>query len=642
MTYEFGGVSGINDIELLPGGRGWGVGSMIAEWDGRQWKRHAASLLLNAPYTHPEACRFGHVLQAVSFFGEDFGVAVGDEGYVIAYERGAWHQKPSFTDKGLRDVVLLSPAEGWAVGPGIWRYSHGVWVETDTPDLPNGGVELDAVTFQHASAGWAVGDGVVLRYDGSTWSVVGDRDSSPLFDALLLDVAVAPSGHVWAVGLQGDRFLFGAAGAIIRFDGREWRRFDSPIDAWLLTIEFEPSGAGWIGARAFSDTDPPALVRWDGQAWTVAGIACLNEGIPCPYYDPTDGTGHSSNLAVRPFTEPSRDVRTIAFAGDAGWAASGSMLIEWKEQPTLVTGLFHNVLDVSAAGPTDIWAVGERGLMVRGTAAGWERAVSPAATVLYAVDMLTPDSGWAVGPGQVLRYDTSGWQTVSAPSYVFYDVAMQSASEGWFVGRPFGPLGSRPGVIIRWSDSNWDVAYRDSETEAETELFAVDFSDLYHGWAVGNSGTIVAHRNGQWVRVNSPTDAPLYLVSAVSENVAWAAGQQTLLSWDGDSWQREEYPEFLMAEQKSVAGMAFRSSTDGWLVAGDAYDGRLLAHYDGTSWEPVARLPCQEGITRVVFDHDQPFFLWLTDEHAGVYRWRLPSLPDQQIWMTHLPFLDSQ
>jgi ligand-binding sensor domain-containing protein len=107
-----------------------------------------------------------------------------------------------------------------SVDPGLWRYRDGRWERVLIDDLvrpeergvsaialaPNGDLW---VAWEAAAEGGERVDGVVTRFDGSTWSTFATLDDQP---ASWASVAVAGGGTVWAVTGAG----------LARFDGTAW------------------------------------------------------------------------------------------------------------------------------------------------------------------------------------------------------------------------------------------------------------------------------------------------------------------------------------------------------------------------------------------------------------------------------------
>lgn len=128
-----------------------------------------------------------------------------------------------------RDDVMIVGAAGTAI-----RYDGSDWSRTET----NTDVQLTTVHGRSATEMYAVGgrnQGVVLRWDGSTWTPIGE-DFAPNISG----VFVAPNGEVWVAG---------DSGYLSRFDGTSWTAVDTALFTQFHAVYVttrEAFGAGGI------------------------------------------------------------------------------------------------------------------------------------------------------------------------------------------------------------------------------------------------------------------------------------------------------------------------------------------------------------------------------------------------------------
>ncbi len=113
-------------------------------------------------------------------------------------------------------------------------------------------------------------------------------------------------------------------------------------------------------------------------------------------------------------------------------------------------------------------------------------------------------------------------------------------------------------------------------------LFSIKFVDQNHGWAVGDSGTILATTNGgaSWSVQPSGTTSLLYGVSFVDKSHGWAAGAGgTILATTngGASWSVQP-----SGTTTDLYRVFFLDLNHGWAVG---YNGTILATTNGgASW----------------------------------------------------------
>ena len=164
------------------------------------------------------------------------------------------------------------------------------------------------------------------------------------------------------------------------------------------------------------------------------------------------------------------------------------------------------------------------GIQPLAASGSWSAAMSPTDRTLTSVYMLSPTNGWAVGEdGTIIRWDGSSWSTISSPTKDFLmSVYMLSPTDGWAVGFPRHPgwaVGKdQGGTIIRWDGSYWATL----TSPTTSSLYSVYMLSPTDGWAVGYRGTIIRWDGSSWSTVASPTKAHLYSVYMLSSTDGWA------------------------------------------------------------------------------------------------------------------------
>jgi hypothetical protein len=119
-----------------------------------------------------------------------------------------------------------------------------------------------------------------------------------------------------------------------------------------------------------------------------------------------------------------------------------------------------------------------------------------------------------------------------------------------------------------------------------------------YGWAVGYGGTIIQWNGTEWTNVTSPTIHPLYSISAVDANDAWAVGPE-FIHWNGTMWTVDPnaggipYP----------VSVCMVNSSYGW-AAGSL---GTMWQWNGTEWAEIS-----VGGTMYVF-----FSIFLTNASDG-------------------------
>jgi len=241
------------------------------------------------------------------------GVAL-TAGMVGASPLGAWTDSVEMPAGAVvQDMDMADRTLGWAVGERdiggatearVWRWQDGRWAGFTVEKT----WRLHRVQVIDAVDAWATGNGVVARWDGTTWSPVPGAPP----DATLGGLAMVEGGEEPA-GWHG---YFGGNGEIFSLREGEWSsQALEPPDAgivhaiaapamdgaWAITSSalYRNTGEGWsevdvplvgrgaelidIAASAIDDVwllaTPAGLLNWDGAGWTRHDIEPLGPDI---------------------------------------------------------------------------------------------------------------------------------------------------------------------------------------------------------------------------------------------------------------------------------------------------------------------------------------------------------------------------
>ncbi len=166
------------------------------------------------------------------------------------------------------------------------------------------------------------------------------------------------------------------------------------------------------------------LRHWDGTAWSY------NSDIDLP------GGANS-------------DVRGLySFSASDAWAVgtnSGAFHWDgtaWVRTPTGLDSV--TLLGVWGSAPGDVWAVGgisvlsrTQGYLIRYRSGRWSRSEVPSITAVRAIHGLSASDVWAVGDdGLILHFNGTRWenQSIAGTTEDFYGVWAQAADDVWAVG----------------------------------------------------------------------------------------------------------------------------------------------------------------------------------------------------------------
>lgn len=201
----------------------------IYRWDGDEWRRQDLGLdvpLLNWAYG----------------FGADDVTVVGNEGTILRWDGAAWSAQDSTTVEDLWGVWGAGPDDLWAVG----------------------------------GSGFPDATATILHYDGSSWSA----QALPA-----LEREVHGFFKVWGSG-PDDVYAVGQAGVVLRWDGSTWTElFVGATDDLVSIWGTGPDRIIAVGGRSNG-----IAARWDGSEWTSQNLAPV-PGLNGIWMAP-DGTVH--------------------------------------------------------------------------------------------------------------------------------------------------------------------------------------------------------------------------------------------------------------------------------------------------------------------------------------------------------------
>jgi photosystem II stability/assembly factor-like uncharacterized protein len=248
----------LHDIHMVNETTGWlgGARGLILKWDGANWNTVANQVLPSWPLQTTFYAVDSVAVTAVWAVGHAPNQAV-----IVRWNGLRWTAEtitPSFAGI-LRDLVMVSPNEGWAVGQGgfVFRRSGGpTWTQVDTPiQFAN----LHGVTAV-ADQVWIVGRdtfmsaGLIWRWDGENWHSFETNTNHTLHDISMLN-----SSEGWAVGDES---------TILRWDGQAWLSVTNPLTGTLNAVHALAADDVWVAGGLM---DPFAsqgiLARWDGVEW---------------------------------------------------------------------------------------------------------------------------------------------------------------------------------------------------------------------------------------------------------------------------------------------------------------------------------------------------------------------------------------
>ena len=306
----------------------------------------------------------------------------------------------------LNAVSARTGTDAWAVGtfPGpndddggqmlAEHWNGTAWTQTPTPNIFRFDEKLNAVSAASATDVWAVGsqnmtsfkhtDPIAAHYDGTSWTIVPTPATTGGSKSILFGVADLGSTNAWAVGRsEGNRAL------IEHWTGSAWSIVPAPVPA-------VPAGETFVGTTLNAISARSATDIWAvGYTQAAKGTASNSYTLTMHYNGTSWTVLPSPNPAVRSAINGVQQQLNgvVEIAANDAWAVGNTV--------DTVSGAFQ------PNGPIAMhW---------NGTA--WSLATVPAGvtTRLSAVSANSSAVVWAVGDGQILRFEGTKWTNEAAP-----------------------------------------------------------------------------------------------------------------------------------------------------------------------------------------------------------------------------------
>jgi photosystem II stability/assembly factor-like uncharacterized protein len=242
---------------------------------------------------------------------------------LVHYTGGSWQEIPVSTP--MFGLFFTSPTNGWAVGlhGAIMHYDGTSWTSVTSPTT----YVLRDVVLSSANDGWAVGDHTILHYNGQTWT-------DQFIGATLMALALVSADEGWAIGESGE---------IWHLSGGQWNRAQTPTSNDLNGIFMLSASEGWaVGANG-------AVLHYSGGAWSFAQSPNSTEWYSVSFTSPTDGWASGEDGTVMHYhggqwtinskdTIKGYDLSSIAMvSADEGWAVGQKNIIRHYQQGTWST-----------------------------------------------------------------------------------------------------------------------------------------------------------------------------------------------------------------------------------------------------------------------------------------------------------------
>lgn len=237
----------------------------------------------------------------------------------------------------------------------------------------------------------------------------------------------------------------------------------------------------------------------------------------------------------------------------------------------------QDLLGIWGSGPNDVWAVGDKGLILHWNGKILVPRASGVDTALRGVGGSSPSDVWFVGDkGRALHWDGLSLSDKSPGNLEFSLRAVAAPEDGATV-----LAAGDAGTIYRYQEGAWQLDL----TKASFDLHSLAMAGAGQAWAVGNQGQALKLSGGLWATVSLPQTcsgskcATLHAVARSPGGRWYACGDLGYLAaTSGGTWEATLAND---TQSRDVYGVWAVSEMEAWAV------GQLgvLLHLVGKKWQ---------------------------------------------------------
>ncbi|HUU03386.1 MAG TPA: hypothetical protein VM425_18270 [Myxococcota bacterium] len=357
-----GGVStGIFDVWGTAANNVWAVGEedTILHFNGNNWSQP------NPPAGRGIFWMSAGDLQALWGTSANDVWAVGHGGTVLRYDGAEWTDLTAGHRGSLNGVWALSENQAWAVGDGCTILRRDAATRTWSRDPIAGcSTNLRDISGSAQDNIWVVGeDGVILKWNGSSWNAVASNTTKIL-------------NGVWTLSGQ-DAWAVGDLGEIVRYQAGQWSEVPSGVSTDLNAVW------AYSSSMAVAVGDGGVIRHWNGSDWT----------------NKTSGT--SENLYSVWGSAPDN----VWVAGRAP-SDQNNMVLHWNGSSwsSQDAGVLGSLVGLWGSSTNDVWAIGS-GTLIHNNGGGWSEVELGSGSRMADIWGTTDGNIWiAGGSGNILRH----------------------------------------------------------------------------------------------------------------------------------------------------------------------------------------------------------------------------------------------
>jgi photosystem II stability/assembly factor-like uncharacterized protein len=497
----------------------------------------------------------------------------------------------------LNGISFANTAEAMAVGnDGVILYYDGeTWSHMPVPVTEN----LQAIHFLSANFACAVGDnGTILHFNGLEWTQLSGPSQANLVDVCFVD-----ESNGWAVGEEIWRFngiewqvdapwqnfntvhfydvnegWAGGINKLYKYDGAEWIAYDEltgpGADFIIFSISMTGPSSGWLSGTSIGGSNK--FYEYNGTTWTMFG----GGSGPC---NGLSFSGHNDGFGI---------TNTGGFFIEPNVAAYKITNGTWQKvyEPAFYNDFYLTA--VEALAPGEAWVTDILGFIHHGIDDAWRISNGIASDTIHCIDFPEPPLGQqasfgmaACGINGIMRYDNAGWNAeFSDEDFRFNRINLHTPDFGFAASykiiSELIPPWNYEARIYQYNNGNWSL-----EDMGGYVLFS-PVSDIFilHAnqvWAA-SLNSLYHKTDGTWTVLDFNFEMKINALHFNSTSDGWWAGTKTddglkgiIYRLNGSDWASHY-------ETETGGFNAFHVIDNNNIYAVGDYG--LIAYYDGNSW----------------------------------------------------------
>jgi hypothetical protein len=432
----------------------------------------------------------------------------------------------------------------------------------------------------------ATSSGEIAHFDGTSWALA--YTASRPYEAM----AGSDPTDVFAVGL----------GIISRFDGSTWSDAADVPDVSLFGVYAAPGMAIAVGAGG------TILTSTGGNAWTAAHADVATDLYGVWVRDSTAFVVGDSGVVLRRTGSATEGTWTRL-----EFPTTGTLVGVWGTSPTDVYvtdvtsyGIYHfdGTTFTQVASDVDVGPI--TGSSAADIVTGGLGSITQFDGVTWTSRLLSQESWvealWA-GGGVTMVGGPAGYTAIQRGTVrPFETLSMDPAWHAVWAASPTFAMAVGPGEqTMRWDGTRWTAAPIPS-SEPLLAVWGTSESDVFAAGVDGN----VFHYDGTAWGVNSPPSVFMGGLWGTASNNVFAVGD-AIYRFDGTAWTTMELPSSV--ENQWLYGVS-GSGPSNVVAVGNA---RVVLRFDGTSWKVLQEPQADGAFNAVWVADDSTAYLGSDD-----------------------------